>query len=137
MDHNNKTNISAFSFPGGSSLTVIFAVLCLTVFALLSLNTAQAGTRLSERSAEAVAAYYRADRQAEEILARLRAGEHPDGVTFDGRIVSYVCPISETQELRVTIERNGTGTYTVLQWQSVSTAAWQPEEAPDVWDGIG
>ena len=45
-----------FSFPavGGSSLLVIFAVLCLTVFALLGLSTVQAGQRLSNASAEAV-----------------------------------------------------------------------------------
>ena len=38
------------SFPpavGGSSLLVIFAVLCLTVFALLTLSTAAADSRLS------------------------------------------------------------------------------------------
>ena len=52
-----------FSAPivGGSSLLVIFAVLCLTVFALLGLSTVQAGGRLSEASAEAVSAYYAGD----------------------------------------------------------------------------
>ena len=57
---------------GGSSLLVIFSVLCLTVFALLSLSTVQASGRLSSTSAQAVAAYYQADSQAEAILARLR-----------------------------------------------------------------
>lgn len=52
-----------FSPPtvGGSSLLVIFAVLCLTVFALLSLSTVQADGRLSQTSAEAAQAYYAAD----------------------------------------------------------------------------
>ena len=35
---------------GGSSLLVIFAVLCLTIFTLLTLSTVQADTRLSEAS---------------------------------------------------------------------------------------
>ena len=45
-----------FSPPavGGSSLLVIFAVLCLTVFAMLALSTVQANGRLSDASAEAV-----------------------------------------------------------------------------------
>ena len=56
-----------FSAPavGGSSLLVIFAVLCLTVFALLGLSTVQADGRLSGASAEAVSAYYAADCRAE------------------------------------------------------------------------
>ena len=61
---------------GGASLLVVFAVLCLTVFALLSLSTVRANGRLSEASAQAVADYYAADCAAQEILARLRAGAH-------------------------------------------------------------
>lgn len=53
---------------GGSSLLVIFAVLCLTIFALLGLGTVQADQRLSDASAEAVYGYYAADCQAEAIL---------------------------------------------------------------------
>ena len=44
--------------PGASALLVIFAVLCLTVLAMLSLSTVQADARLSDASAEAVAGYY-------------------------------------------------------------------------------
>lgn len=62
---------------GGSSLLVIFAVLCLTVFAVLSLTQAQADRRLAQSSWSAVTGYYRADCQAQEILSRLRAGEAP------------------------------------------------------------
>ena len=62
---------------GGSSLLVIFAVLCLTVFAMLSLTQTQADRRLARNSWSAVTGYYRADCQAQEILSRLRAGERP------------------------------------------------------------
>ena len=41
---NNKTNFRPPAL-GGVSLLVIFAVLCLTVFALLSLSTVQADCR--------------------------------------------------------------------------------------------
>lgn len=66
--------------PGASALLVIFAVLCLTVLAMLSLSTVQADARLSDASAEAVAGYYAADYQAEEFLAQLREGTVPPGV---------------------------------------------------------
>ena len=129
-----------FSTPavGGSSLLVIFAVLCLTVFALLGLSTVQADGRLSDASAEAVSAYYAADCQAEAILARLRAGDLPEGVeetvTPEGRTCAYTCPISDTQTLAVEVRLEGTD-YTVLRWQAVSTADWAADETLDLWDG--
>lgn len=125
-----------FSFPavGGSSLLVIFAVLALTIFALLSLSTVQADGRLGEQSVRAVAGYYEADCQAEEILARLRQGERPEGVELRGGIYCYSCPISPTQALEVEVRLDGTG-YIIERWQVVSTVQWQPEDSLSVWDG--
>ena len=68
------------SIVGSSSLLVIFAVLCLTVFALLGLSTVLADSRLLTNSSKMVMAYYSADTQAEEILAQLRQGIIPDNV---------------------------------------------------------
>lgn len=119
---------------GGGSLLVIFATLCLVVFALLGLSTVLAEGRLSTASAEAVSAYYQADAQAEAMLARLRAGELPEGVTREGSTYRYQCPISETQALQVAVLLNGS-TYEILQWQVVSTTDWGAENAPAVWDG--
>ena len=129
-----------FSPPvvGISSLLVIFTVLCLTVFAMLGLSTVRADGRLSDASAAAVSAYYEADCQAETILARLRAGELPEGVTVDvrpnGDIYAYACPISDTLALDVEVRAEGTS-YTVLQWQMVSTADWEAENTLELWDG--
>ena len=119
---------------GGSSLLVMFAVLCLTVFALLALSTVQADRRLSDASARSVEVYYEADCRAEEILARLRAGEIPAGVTETDGVYTYACAISDTQELRVSVREDG-GDWTVLQWQAVSTADWQEDDSLDLWDG--
>ena len=58
---------------GGSSLLVIFVVLCLTIFAVLGLSSVQAEGRLSTASADAVYGYYAADSEAEEILAKNQA----------------------------------------------------------------
>ena len=120
---------------GGSSLLVIFAVLCLTVFALLGLSTVQAGGRLSQVTAQAVSAYYQADCQAEEIFARLRSGEMPADVTKTSNIYSYTCPISDTQRLQVELQKEAEG-WTVLRWQAVSTADWEASNDLNVWDGL-
>jgi len=126
----------SFSAPavGGSTLLVIFAVLCLTVFSLLSLSTVQADIRLADTAAQAVEEYYQANRQAHEILARLRLGEIPDGVTAQGDLYCYQCDISDTQSLFVTVQLEEAN-YSILRWQAASTADWQPDDTLPVWDG--
>ena len=135
----------SFSPPalGGSSLLVVFAVLALTVFALLSLSTVRADVRLGDAAADSVCGYYRADGKAQEILARLRSGEcpaeaelHPeDAWTLMDRY-TYTVPISDTQELQVEVLVDGTaGSYSVLRWEAVRSEAWTFDDSLDVWDG--
>lgn len=135
-----------FSPPalGGSSLLVVFAVLSLTVFALLSLSTVRADQRLGEASAKAVADYYAADSQAQEILARLRKGETPVEVTSHMEDswhdpaqtrYTYAVPISDTQELQAEVLVGENGDYTVLRWETVQVGDWEPDNSLNVWDG--
>ncbi len=125
-----------FSVPviGASSLLVIFAVLCLTVFALLSLSTARANKELSDAGVNAVLAYYEADTEAEAIFAALRGGTLPDGVAVSGDYYAYTCPISDTQALWVQLACRD-GEWTVLRWQTVSTAEWKADDSLHLWDG--
>lgn len=121
---------------GGISLLVVFAVLCLTVFALLSLSTVMADTRLADAAAQAVEDYYAADVSAQETLARLRCGELPDGVTReDGNVYSYQCPISDTQSLSVEVRVEADGSYDILRWQAGYDGLWLEGEGPEFWDG--
>ena len=119
---------------GASSLLVIFAVLCLTIFALLSISTLQADGRLSDHAANAVANYYEADAQAEEILARLRAGEKPEGVSREGNLYTYTCTVSDTQLLVVQVMVEGSE-YTILRWQVISNVRWEADDKRPVWGG--
>lgn len=114
-----------FSMPvvGGTSLLIVFAVLCLMVFALLTLSTVQANCRLSDASLKAATDYYAADLEAETIYAQLRQGSLPAGVTVEGDTYSYQCVISDTQKLSVRLQKNTDG-WRVLQWQAVSTVEW-------------
>lgn len=119
---------------GGSSLLVIFVVLCLTLLAVLGVSTVQADERLMVASANSVVDYYKADCEAEEILALLRNGEVPEGVTEENGIFSYQCEISDVQKLVVEVEI-ADGEYRILRWQSRSSAIWEEETGLDVWDG--
>lgn len=121
---------------GGVSLLVVFAVLCLTVFALLSLATVQADTRLADASAQAVAEYYAADCEAQAILARLRAGERLEGVESFGGIYAYTCPISDTQELQVEVWLKD-GHYKILRWEAAASVEWEADSTLELWDGNG
>ena len=137
----------SFSPPalGGSSLLVVFAVLALTVFALLSLSTVRADVRLGDAAAKAVADYYTADCQAQEILAQLRRGESPAdvpvtvSVAHDAdrveRSYTYAVPISDTQELQAEVLVGEDGAYTVLRWDAVQVGEWEPDNSLHVWDG--
>lgn len=142
MDERKQTELSPPPV-GGASLLVVFAVLCLTVFALLSLSTVRANGRLSETSAQAVADYYAADCAAQEVLARLRAGEEPEGVEFEGfgeLCASYACPISDQQELRVEVrfpDPLDLDNYEIVCWRAVPVGQWENDDGLDVWDGEG
>lgn len=120
---------------GGSSLLVIFAVLCLTVFALLGLSTAQAGTRVSQKGADSVKEYYLLDTAAEQVFASIRAGQTPQGVTQSGNQYDFTVSVSGgTQKLAVSILSEN-GSYRVQRWQLVSASEWTAEDTRRVWNG--
>ena len=123
---------------GGSSLLVIFSVLCMTVFAMLSLSTAQAEKRMAEAAHRKIISYYEADLQAQAVFARLRSGEMVPEVLQNGQEYHYAVPFSNNQTLEVTLRRIGDD-WGVLQWQTVSDPeilndplpVWQGEELSD------
>ena len=122
----NRNNIS-IGTPGAAALMIIFAVLCLSVFAVLSLSTVLADVRLADSLNAGVDSWYAADAEAEEILAGLRE-EGASGTR------SFSVPISGTMELQVTAEL-AEGDYRILQWQSKYTADRSAVDQLQVWQG--
>lgn len=64
----NDTHQSSFVNIGSSSLLIIFLVLCLTTFAILSLSSVKSDYTFSEKLAERKAQYYDASATASRIL---------------------------------------------------------------------
>lgn len=125
----------SFSGVGICSLLVIFAVLCLTVFALISVSTVQSQIRLAEKSWTATREYYDAENRAEQILAQLRSGQIPQGVESPKEhVYTYHCDLSDTQTLAVWVAVVGSD-YEILRWQVVSTLEWQADDRIPVWRG--
>ena len=134
---------------GSSSVLVIFVVLCLTTFATLSLVSARADYRLTQRTAQATAEYYAADTKAEETLQKLsgalgsaerwqeQIALMDAAVTYevmDGKLLlSYGVPINDQKllyvELAAQLDANGrpTGSLQRLRWQAQPLEGWEDE----------
>jgi len=132
---------------GTISLVMIFATLCLTVFAMLTLSTSNTEKILADRTSHFVKSYYEADSQATKIRAALldsyNRGVFPESV--DGvyvayeesageTFVSYSCKISDVQELLVRLRLDTNGD-TVLEWRAGYSQDWIFDDSVNVWDG--
>ena len=119
---------------GGSSLLVVFGVLCLVMLALLSLNTVLAEQRICQTSARMTEEWYAADLQAQVVFARLRAGEQVNGVVRTEGTFSYSVPISDRQTLLVEVKETD-GCWEVLSWQTTAYPV-EGDAALPVWQRV-
>ena len=126
----NQAPISNF---GIASLLTIFIVLCLVVFAALSLSTAKNDYNHSDSFATHKAAYYEASNESERIVQII--AQHSDAgaekinrlirkqnmdieVTIDDGIASWSAAISDSQELYVELDIES---MKIKSWSEVST----------------
>ena len=122
---------------GAVSLVMIFCVLCLTVFSVLTLAAADRESKLSKMTARNAAEYYRADRDATVIAAALRNGGPLPAdveVVWEGDTASFRLPVGDTLGLDVALSVQG-GAYEILRWQTVYSGSWEPDEFLNLWDG--
>ena len=120
--------------PGGSSLLVIFAVLVLTVLAVMGISAVTAETRLVQQTGQAIEDYYEADCQAEMVLAALRQGDVPGNVEERDGVYWYTCKISQYRNLEAAVSVTDDG-FMIRRWQTVAADTWEPDERMQVWDG--
>ncbi len=115
-----------FSYPpfyaGISLLLVIFLILCMVIFAVLSLAGATKDYQASKTNALQKKAYYEACNKAEEIRAELADETHTEAE------IAYTVPIDEDERLRVVLGRSDTGTYEIITWVRESTQDWTGEQ---------
>ena len=124
---------------GSVSLILIFCVLCLTIFALLTLSSARSENMLTEKLAGSASNFYAADVAAAEAMAglenELSKGSRPDSIQTlemsytekNGQLfISYLSPIDENRAIAVLLKYSGE--IEILQWQEVPTSDWEPDE---------
>ncbi len=122
---------------GSTSIVMVFSVLCLTVFAVLSYITARNELDLARRSADSVTAYYAADSAAVDVYNALLSGDftrRDDTISACGTEIfscegeyggelCYSVPIDEMQELYVELSGEDSG-YRIVAWIVCDTGDW-------------
>lgn len=78
MNRVKKDSVRPPFSMGGISILMVFVMLCLTTFGVLTLATARAEMRLTQKNAQSVASYYAAASKTQEILAQI------DGILKNG-----------------------------------------------------
>lgn len=129
---------------GSASIIMVFSVLCLTVFAVLSLITANSEYKLAVKSTDVIRNYYAADTAATEKLAVIseasdaqsKAEELGIDCENDGGalLLSFEEKVTDTQALSVKVTY-GAGAFSVNEWKLISTDEWDADAGFDLWDG--
>jgi len=125
---------------GASSLLVVFLVLCLVIFAALSLTSAQNDASYSGRMADRRTDFYNACNQAEQLLEEIdsrleKQGPEADlsdlGVSAEDGLLNFSVPLNDDQAISVVLEPTADGPhyYEILAYRIVTTAS-QEEEGP-------
>ena len=136
-----KTN-----FPlniGMSSILLIFVVLCLISFSILSIASANADKKLSQKVLDRSVAYYNACNQAEEMLKNIdteltkvyesTSNEDAYLSLISSYETTYDFPISDLQSLQVKLnyvypESEHQSLYEIVSWKVINTQELEYDE---------
>ena len=122
---------------GGSSILVIFVLLCITTFATLAMVSASASFRLATQVAQAADDFFAAESLAEEKLAEIsgilrssnghsfHAQLEDLGVMYQDGVITYSVRVNDSLRLDVKLQVNGTSLM-VYSW--VQVAIFDPAE---------
>ena len=142
---------------GYVSVMLIFAVVCLTIFAVLSFKTSLSDSTVNKRSGDFLRQYYSTDTIAKDTLSKLNdiayqaktadffeeefenTAKNIENVTVkrvkDGLSTNYTVPINELQELKVSVLFDRNGNYKIEQWQCITISDDTSDSHLNVWDG--
>lgn len=140
---------------GTTTIVLIFVLLCLLTFSVLSLVSARANMKMSQKSADHTTAFYQAENTANTILnnvihcveehknmtdssafyAQVRSQlEGSDGITFSSEnVLTWQVPIKENQFLNVTISfslkpLSNRNHYQIITWNTSNSYEWGEDQ---------
>ena len=141
---------------GASSLILIFIVLCMATFGLLSLSSAQGDLKLARRNADAVKGYYEADNKGQQWLKDVdgvlmeEMGKGQDsaqcsleikdrlGDLYDREtgLISTDIPMDRGRSLRIELVLMcGEKRYEVKSWYVYHSEEYEIDTSMPVWGG--
>lgn len=122
------------------SVAVLFSVvvLCVAVFAVLTVLTASSDMRLSRQYGEHIRSQYACENLGQQWLGEIDgwiAGKNalPDGTEVNGSTVQTEI-INGTSVFNIRLTLSGAG-YEIDRWSC--TTKFQPDESMKVWEGTG
>ena len=131
---------------GSASIVLVFAVLCLSIFTMISYISARAEESLINTEVDLVKNFYEADTLAVQILDNiLSSGATPEEI-FGVEITSYwdmdlwaervsfIIPVSAINDLYVAVAISE-NLYEILTWRMYKTGEWEADDRLDVWQG--
>lgn len=148
---------------GAASILMIFVILCVTVFGILSFSSARSDWKLTQKNAESVQKYYAADSKAQELLREL--DERITELALDSSSISttmlteeftknqvhdivvqaadtpeqlvVTIPMGELQELQLELRLSASAPhYRIVRYQLTPSADWSGEDQLlPVWQG--
>ena len=131
---------------GSASVILVFAILCLTVFSLITFVVAVNEKNLVEVQTDLVTGYYEADALAELILADILTADTVPATIRGVNIYTgwddelgvettyYFCHISDIKALYVNLAVSG-GSFDILSWRMYDTDSWEYDGSLNLWTG--
>lgn len=129
---------------GCALLVLIFSVLGLTIYALLTFYSANTEKALAEKFKNSVINYYAADSKAVKISAAIQEAALTGNVPaeIDGTMISsrfdgeytYSCNIDDMRCITVLLKFDGKKIKTI-SWHNSNMREWVPDESIKVWTG--
>lgn len=156
-----KKNRRMILNTGTTSLVLIFTVLALVVFALLSLSSANAQWKLAQKMAERATQYYEGENEAQqtlyqvgELLDEIAAGsgeeaflsqvrkavEETDGLAWEDGKICWQTAVSEKQQIQAEVlpvypGQNGEAAWRLERWELEETAEWENKQSVELFQG--
>lgn len=134
---------------GSASIIMVFAVLCLTIFSVLSFTTSSSDLRLSQRASKSISDYYLAEYRAEDKVLQISNQVKKDGnldslKALSGEIsknsseftFSFTEPVDDRRMILVELAFDKNNDITITRWNLLSSSDWIPDNSMDVWSGM-
>ena len=125
---NGKHTPASAGMPGVATLIMIFAVLCISVLAAITLSSAHLNNKSAKNALQSMTESYEAESLAEEQLAGLRRLGETGTQTVN-------IPVSGSRQYRITavLEEDG---FIITERGMVNTEEWSGDDSLLLWSGI-